>query len=207
MGDDALFRRPGPVLVTQRLKDDLAAAAGDERLGEVRGARRGGAIGGAGPGPTSPLSSQPARALAASLLAERTPPLDAVRAVYRALGRAGPGAPSLAAALDGDAPRRRAAARPPLDPSSRARLQALRDAADQAAYDAMVADVTGGGARGGGAVRPRPRPCETFGARWPSPPTSPSRSAPGMRRGRPPRRACSRTRPRWERGEGGGEGG
>ena len=91
---------------------------------------------------------QPTRKLAASLLAAGPVlPLDGVRAVDRALGRCLPPgtAPSLAAALAAKpAPRAATSPPPPPDPATAARHQALRDAVDQAAYDAMVAAVTAG---------------------------------------------------------------
>ena len=114
---------------------------------------------------------QSVRKLALDLTASSAPSFEGLRAVYRALGVAKglEKAPSLQEALSGSKtketrtktktePEANGAAeteahqeakkeekkKKPRDPALAARLQALRDASDQAAYDACVADLTEG---------------------------------------------------------------
>ena len=78
---------------------------------------------------------QSVRKLALDLTASSAPSFEGLRAVYRALG--------VAKGLE-KAPSLQEKKKKPRDPALAARLQALRDASDQAAYDACVADLTEG---------------------------------------------------------------
>ena len=149
------------VPLTPALRRVLADAAGDRRLAKVRGGGRGGALSKSrffvAP-PTNPPPSfpQPTRDLAASLLADDADAahLPAVRTVFESMATRLPAAqaPSLAAVVGCTTKPKP----PPSDPAVAARHDALRAAAEEAAYARMVADVTAGeraaAARGGSGV-------------------------------------------------------